>query len=278
MGNEIRIRTSKLRTLVTDSERAARAANLKYVSDSDAGIARDKKGDTFVYTNKGEEVSRCGYAAAHPQPGDTTGVERAYGYAAESSPPAGHGPRWPRGHRQYRYHPLWNTLRNFTKFSHMYDFGRALPAIRMQIQKDLSLRGMPMQKVLAAIVDIMQCTNIRIGNNAYEKLYGSFGLTTLKNKHVSVSGSTVKFLFKGKKGVYHDIQLSSRRLANIVRQCREIPGKELFQYYDDSGERHSVDSGMVNDYLKNICSAHFTSKDFRVVWLAECHGSTQRAG
>jgi DNA topoisomerase-1 len=122
---------------------------------------------------------------------------------------------------------------------------------------------LPLEKVLAALVMIMQETNIRIGNEVYEKLYGSFGLTTLKDKHVKINGSSVQFCFKGKKGVYHEIDLNSAKLTRVVKQCRDIPGKELFQYYDENGERKSIDSGMVNAYIKNICCDNFTTKDFR---------------
>jgi DNA topoisomerase-1 len=138
-----------------------------------------------------------------------------------------------------------------------------LPAIREQLEKDLGKAGLPLEKVLAAVVLIMQQTNIRVGNNMYEKLYGSFGLTTLKDKHVKINGNKVKFCFKGKKGIYHEIDLKSARLARVVKQCRDIPGKELFQYYDENGERKSIDSGMVNEYIKNICCDNFTTKDFR---------------
>ncbi len=165
--------------------------------------------------------------------------------------------------KQYRYHPLWNTLRSLTKFSHLLDFGQALPAMKERIQHDISLPGLPLNKVLATIVSLMQCTCIRVGSSEYEKLYGSFGLTTLKDKHVKIERGGLRFSFKGKKGVYHNIALHSRRLARIVKQCKDIPGQELFQYYDEQGERKPIDSGMVNNYIKEISGAHFTSKDFR---------------
>jgi DNA topoisomerase-1 len=131
------------------------------------------------------------------------------------------------------------------------------------LEKDLTRPGLPLEKVLAAVVMIMQETNIRVGNNMYEKLYGSFGLTTLKDRHVKINGNSVKFCFKGKKGIYHEIDLKSAKLARVVKQCRDIPGKELFQYYGENGERKSIDSGMVNEYIKAICCDNFTTKDFR---------------
>ena len=170
------------------------------------------------------------------------------------------------GRKQYRYHPLWSEFRNQTKFYQLIEFGKALPCIREQLEKDLALPGLPQEKVLAAIVTIMQHTHIRIGNGMYEKLYGSFGLTTLKDKHVSLNGSQLKFSFKGKKGVYHEITLQSRKLASIIKKCKDIPGQELFQYYDENGERKAIDSGMVNEYIKTIGGCAFTTKDFRT-WM-----------
>jgi len=145
-----------------------------------------------------------------------------------------------------------------------------LPAIRERINKDLAQQSLSQEKVLAAIVSLMQETNIRIGNTMYEKLYGSFGLTTLKDRHVKIDGNNLRFSFKGKKGVYHDVSLRNKKLAKIVKQCRDIPGKELFQYYDDNGERRCIDSGMVNNYIKEISGGHFTAKDFRT-WAGSLH-------
>jgi DNA topoisomerase-1 len=135
--------------------------------------------------------------------------------------------------------------------------------IRLQVEQDLALRNFEKRKILALIVSLMQRTNIRIGSNIYEKLYGSFGLTTLKNKHVEIKGQKITFSFKGKKGVMHHVDLKSKRLARLVQKCKEIPGKELFQYLDEEGIRHSIDSGMVNDYIKEISGEDFTAKDFR---------------
>ncbi|MCY7293664.1 MAG: DNA topoisomerase IB, partial [Ferruginibacter sp.] len=165
--------------------------------------------------------------------------------------------------KQYRYHPAWNALRNHTKFFRLLEFGEALPVIRLQLEKDISTSGLTQQKVLATVISLMQRTNIRVGNNIYEKLYGSFGLTTLKDKHVQFKGGSIKFSFVGKKGIKHDIGLKNKKLAAIVQKCRDIPGKELFQYYNEDGSRHSIDSGMVNEYIKNISGKDFSAKDFR---------------
>ena len=261
----IRIDKRKIRSLINDNVKSAEAINLIYVNDKQKGISRVRKGEKFVYTHGNstvkdpsvlgrirslvippawEEVWICASPAGHIQ---VTGLDI-------------------NGRKQYRYHPLWNALRSETKFFHLYDFGIALPEIRKQVNADLALKGLPLQKVLAAIISVMEYTGIRIGNHVYEKLYGSFGLTTLKDQHVNIKGSELKFKFIGKKGVAQNITLKSKKLAKIVTQCRDIPGKELFQYYDENGIRRSVDSGMVNDYLKSICEKKFSAKDFRT-WV-----------
>jgi DNA topoisomerase-1 len=138
-----------------------------------------------------------------------------------------------------------------------------LPAIRLQLEKDLSIPGLTERKVLAAVVSLMERTNIRIGSAFYEKSYGSYGLTTLKDKHVKFEGNAVTFSFTGKKGVSHNIKLKNKKLSQIIKKCRDIPGKELFQYYDEDENRHSIDSGLVNNYIREISNADFTAKDFR---------------
>jgi DNA topoisomerase-1 len=168
-----------------------------------------------------------------------------------------------RNRKQYKYHPLWSEFRSKTKFYRLPELGKLLPAIRKKLEADIALPGLPKNKVLAAVVSLMEKTGIRIGNEFYEKLYGSFGLTTLKDKHAEIKGNQLKFCFRGKKGVEHTVSLTSRKLAKIVRNCRDIPGKELFQYIDDAGHRQSIDSGMVNDYIRSLTGEDFTAKDFR---------------
>jgi DNA topoisomerase-1 len=165
--------------------------------------------------------------------------------------------------KQYIYHSQWHSLRNQAKFYSLIQFGNAIPAIRAQVEKDLALPGIPVKKVLALVVKLMEHTSIRVGSTAYEKLYGSFGLTTLKDKHATVSGSNLKLVFKGKKGITHEISIRNKKLARMVKACRDIPGQELFQYYDVDGSIKSIDSGMVNNYIKEICGGSFTAKDFR---------------
>lgn len=258
----LKVPRRKLKGLLQDTEKSAEVINLVYVSDKDPGIERSRHGKNFFYTKNGkrltdkndllrirrlvlppawENVWICSLSNGHLQ---------ATGFDVKKR-------------KQYKYHSLWSEFRNQTKFYQLLEFGKKLPAIRDRLAKDLSKPGLPLEKVLAASVMIMQETNMRVGNNVYEKLYGSFGLTTLKDKHVKINGNSVKFCFKGKKGIYHEIDLKSSKLARIVKQCRDIPGKELFQYYNENGERRSIDSGMVNEYIKNICCDNFTAKDFR---------------
>ena len=252
----------KIKRIGKDPVKAAKAVDLIYVSDAEPGIQRIRNKATFDYIlnnrklkNKQqldrikklvippawEDVWICALENGHLQVTGKDGLQR----------------------KQYRYHPSWNALRNHTKFFKMAAFGKALPKIRLQLEKDLALPGLPQRKVLAAVISLMQRTNIRVGNSLYEKLYGSFGLTTLKDKHVDINGSELHFTYKGKKGVYHDINIKSKRLAGIVKQCRDIPGKELFQYFDENKERRIIDSGMVNSYIKEISGDDFSAKDFR---------------
>jgi DNA topoisomerase-1 len=257
------LKPSKIVKIMKDPVASAKAVHLIYTSDAEtAGITRKKTGKKYSYYKDGEkirdkeEITRINKLVIPPAWENVwicaldNGHLQATGFDLKNR-------------KQYRYHPLWSALRNHTKFYRMLQFGYALPEIRLQVEKDLALRNFEKRKVLALIVSLMQRTNIRIGNNAYEKLYGSFGLTTLKGKHVKVKGQKINFSFKGKKGVMHNIDLKSKRLARLVEKCKDIPGKELFQYIDEEGNRHTVDSGMVNDYIKEISGENFTAKDFR---------------
>jgi DNA topoisomerase-1 len=257
------LKPSKIVKIMKDPVASAKAVHLIYTSDAEtAGITRKKTGKKYSYYKDGEkirdkdEISRINKLVIPPAWENVwicaldNGHLQATGFDLKKR-------------KQYRYHPLWSALRNHTKFYRMLQFGYALPDIRLHVEKDLALKNFEKRKILALIVSLMQRTNIRIGNNAYEKLYGSFGLTTLKGKHVKVQGQKISFHFKGKKGVMHDIDLKSKRLSKLIQKCKDIPGKELFQYIDDEGNRHTVDSGMVNDYIKEISGEDFTAKDFR---------------
>jgi len=246
-----------------DSTSAARAAGLRYVHDGRAGIYREAVKDGFRYLD----------AHGDPVKDDTT-LARIKGLVI---PPAwqdvwicaqanGHlqaTGRDARGRKQYRYHPKWRTARDEVKYERMLKFGDALPAIRHEVDRALKLPGLPREKVLATIVYLLEATMMRVGNEEYARTNKSFGLTTLRNRHVKVDGSDVQFSFRGKSGVYHKVKVHDRRLAGIVKRTRDLPGQELFQYIDDDGETHSVDSSDVNDYLRNITGEEYTAKDFR---------------
>jgi DNA topoisomerase-1 len=243
-------------------EAAASIAKLIYVNDKDAGITRVKKGKGFAYFYKEDciddqkELERIKKLVIPPAWTNVWICRSPNGHIQVT----GHDAR---GRKQYKYHSRWTALQQETKFHRMYEFGKALPALRKRVQKDLSQPGFPENKVLAMVISIMERTCIRIGNDGYEKLYGSYGLTTLKNKHVTIQGDTITFSFKGKKGVYHKISLRNKKFARIIKQCKAIPGSELFQYYDENGEPKKVDSGQVNQYIKECLDQEFTTKDFR---------------
>jgi len=168
-----------------------------------------------------------------------------------------------RGRKQYRYHARWREVRDETKYDRMIAFGEALPKIRAKTDRDLALPGLPREKVLATVVQLLEKTLIRVGNDEYAKQNKSFGLTTMRDRHVVVNGSTVRFEFRGKSGKAHAIDLRNRKLAAIVKRCRDLPGYELFQYIDENGERQVIDSSDVNQYLREITGEDFTAKDFR---------------
>ena len=245
-----------------DYKKSATLADLVYVSDTQPGIARLKKGKGFSYLfnekplKDKKEIRRIRSLAIPPAWTNVWICSYPNGHIQAT----GHDLR----HRkQYRYHPLWTVLRNETKFHRLYEFGKVLPVIRAKMEHDLAKRELTETKVIAAVISLMERTSIRIGNEGYEKLYGSHGLTTLKDKHVEIKGDKIRFSFKGKKGKYHTITLKNKKLARIVQNCRDIPGKELFQYYDADGNRHAIDSGTINNYIKEASGMDFTSKDFR---------------
>jgi DNA topoisomerase-1 len=241
----------------------ARSMQLRYVHSDSKGYSRQKKGDHFTYLDtegkiiKDKEIiSRirslvlppawtdvwiCPYANGHLQ---------ATGYDFK-------------GRKQYRYHNKWSALRNENKFDRIYAFGKKLPLLRRQILKDIRKKTLIREKVSAIALSIMNETYIRAGNTAYEKEYGSFGLTTLKNKHVNINGAKAFFKFKGKKGVTQQIAMKDASLVRLLKNVRELPGQELFQYYDEQGELRKLDSGDINNYLKEHMDEEFTCKDFR---------------
>ncbi|MBC7848204.1 MAG: DNA topoisomerase IB [Chitinophagaceae bacterium] len=262
ISDDLKITSARLDKILSDPQATAKAVKLVYVNDSMEGYTRIKSqnGFRYLYKNKAlkdkTELQRIRSLVLPPA------WEKVWICAKENGHLQATGSDT-RNRKQYRYHPLWNQLRNQTKFYRMLQFGKVLPSIRKQVQKDLASSHSPKEKILATVIALMERTCIRVGSESYEKMYGSFGLTTLKDKHVEIKGSNMNFSFKGKKGVEHDISIKSPRLAKIVKQCRDIPGKELFQYYDEQGNKQTIDSGMVNEYLRSIVDGEFTSKDFR---------------
>jgi DNA topoisomerase-1 len=255
----------------SDPPAAAKAAGLRYVLDDRPGIRREPAPDS------GGEAAKGGfrYLDAKGQPvEDETTLKRIKALAI---PPAwtevwicpqanGHlqaTGRDARGRKQYRYHAKWREVRDEVKYERMIKFGKALPQIRKEVDRALSLPGLPREKVLATIVYLLEATMMRIGNDEYARENKSYGLTTLRNRHVKIDGSEVEFRFRGKSGVYHDVKVYDRRLARIIQRTRDLPGQDLFQYLDEDGERHTIGSADVNDYLRAISGEDYTAKDFR---------------
>lgn len=252
----------KIRSLLKSPVKTAEAVNLVYLSDNAAGIERRNVEGGFEYYYQGKKVTddetllRIKRLVLPPAWENVWISPKENGHLQATGLDT-------KKRKQYKYHASWNALRNHTKFYRLYQFGLVLPELRLKLEKHLSLSGLPLDKVLATVVSVMERTNIRVGNCSYEKANGSYGITTLKDKHVKINGTSIKFSFKGKKGVYHDISIKSKRLASIVKRCQDIPGKELFQYIDENGIRKDIDSGMVNDYIKSVGDGNFTAKDLR---------------
>lgn len=247
----------------TDPPAAAKAAGLRYVLDDRPGILREPAGDAFRYVDaKGDPVDdeatlkRIKSLAIPPAWTDVWICPQANGHLQATGRDA-------RGRKQYRYHPKWREVRDEVKYERMINFGKALPKIRKEVDRALALPGLPREKVLATIVYLLEATMMRIGNDEYARENKSYGLTTLRNRHVKIDGSEVEFRFRGKSGVYHDVKVHDRRLARIIQRTRDLPGQDLFQYLDEDGERHTVGSSDVNDYLRTITGEDYTAKDFR---------------
>jgi DNA topoisomerase-1 len=256
-------RGQRKRAAVVDPSESAHEAGLRYVSDSTPGIRRRRAGKGFTYLDSGGRriTDRATLARIR-----SLAIPPAYADVWISPQPNGHiqaTGRDARGRKQYRYHPRWREVRDETKFGRMLAFSEALPLIRKRVEQDLSRPGLPREKVLAAVVLLLELTGIRVGNDEYARTNQSFGLTTLREDHVEVSGSTMLFEFRGKSGKVHRVSLNDRRLARIVARCQSLPGEELFQYVDDEGVHQTIGSSDVNDYLREMAGDEFTTKDFR---------------
>jgi DNA topoisomerase-1 len=247
----------------------AQAADLRYVKDSQPGIRRKRKGKGWSYSVEGRAVR------------DKVTLERIHALAIPPAwrevwictAPEGHLQATgvdAKGRKQYLYHKRWASVRGQVKYHRLHGFGLHLPRLRKQVAKDLRKKGLPQEKVLAGVVALMERTRIRIGNSHYEHANGSFELSTMKDRHVKRDRNGTRLRFKGKSGIVHDIPLHSAKLARLVVRCKELPGQELFQYEDGEGKVHHVDSGMVNDYIREAAQGDFTSKDLRT-WMGTGH-------
>ena len=246
-----------------DPELHAEEAGLRYITDDQPGVTRRRAGRGFTYLG--------------PDGKRVTDPDRIAWFKGLAIPPAwtdvwispikrGHVQatgRDARGRKQYRYHPRWRAVRDEAKYGRLMEFARALPRIRRRTDRDLRRRGLPREKVLALIVQLLETTLVRVGNQEYARDNRSFGLSTLRDRHLKGNGGELHFSFKGKSGKEHVVPIRDRRLARLVQQCQELPGQELFQYVDADGKRQSIDSGDVNDYLREISGGDFTAKDYR---------------
>jgi DNA topoisomerase I len=246
--------------------KSAALARLRYVTDRRPGIRRLKSGSGFRYIGVNGQVIRRQEILARIR---ALAIPPAWTDVWICPDPRGHVQatgRDAKKRKQYRYHPDWRAIRDETKFDRMQAFARALPILRRRTRADLARPGLPREKVLAALVQLLERSLIRVGNEEYARQNDSFGLTTLRNKHVRVNGGTVRFQFRGKSGKHHTIDVNDRRLAHVVKQCRDLPGQELFQYVDAEGKRQRIGSGDLNSYVREVTGEEFTSKDFRTWW------------
>ena len=243
--------------------REVRAAGLVYVHDDQPGIRRQRCGKGFSYR---DADGRCIRDKEPLQRIRALAIPPAYVDVWICANPRGHlqaTGRDARQRKQYRYHAQWRALRDHGKFDRVLAFGAALPALRRRVRRDLARPGLPREKVLALIVRLLDDTLIRIGNEGYARDNKSFGLTTLRSRHVRAERGRLRFAFRGKSGQEQEVELSDRRLARIVRRVQQLPGQRLFQYLDDDGQRQPIDSGEVNEYLREVCGETFSAKDFR---------------
>ncbi len=256
-------RAEESSTDIAPSLAAAKEAGLRYVSDIIPGIRRKRAGEHFSYSYPDGKIIRDEEVLARIR---GLGIPPAWTNVWICPNPRGHiqaTGRDAKGRKQYRYHNEWRKIRDETKYDRMLLFGKALSTIRVQVEHDLSLRGLPREKVLATLVRLLDTTSIRVGNEEYARENGSFGLTTMHDEHVQVEGSKLHFHFRGKSGKEHAIDVRDPQLARIVKKCLDLPGQELFQYIGENQHVHVVESSDVNHYLKQISNQEFTAKDFR---------------
>lgn len=251
--------------IITDPVASAASAGLRHIAPEGPGLRRRRVGKGFAYYDADGHLvrdratlTRVRALALPPAWRDVWICPRADGHIQAVGRDA-------KGRKQYRYHARWREVRDETKYNRMLVFGAALPKVRASLEAHLALPGLPREKVLATVVRLLEATLIRVGNEEYARTNHSFGLTTLQNRHVQIHGATMLFSFRGKSGVRHAIPFKDRRLARILARCRDLPGYELFQYVDESGDTQRVDSADVNDYLRQVSGEDFTAKDFRTL-------------
>ena len=264
-ARKLRQEKKKIREIeiVNDPEAAAEEAGLRYVSDESPGYTRQRRGKKFVYFDtEGKEIRdetrilRLNRLAIPPAYTDVWICPSPNGHLQATGRDA-------RRRKQYRYHERWREVRDENKYERIVVFAQTLPKIRRRVNRDLKRRGLPREKVLATVVQLLERTFIRVGNEEYAKENQSFGLTTMRNRHVEVKGSKLRFRFRGKSGQEHDIDTEDRRMARVIRKLQDLPGQEIFQYVDEEGARRPVTSEDVNQYLGEISGEDFTAKDFR---------------
>lgn len=249
---------------VVDPKQVAQSAGLRYVSDMTPGIKRKRAGKYFSYIGLDgkpirdpQELKRIRALAIPPAWTNVWICPKPNGHIQATGRDA-------KGRKQYRYHPRWREVRDETKYHRMIAFGEALPAIRARVKQELARSGgLSREKVLAAVISLLDATSIRVGNEEYARANRSYGLTTLRNRHVAISGSNIRFHFRGKGGKEHQVTIRNKRLARIVKDCQELPGHELFQYVGPDQQPSTIESADVNDYLRQISGQDFTAKDFR---------------
>ncbi|HEY4260731.1 MAG TPA: hypothetical protein VGM98_11250, partial [Schlesneria sp.] len=248
---------------LASARKSARRARLIYVDDSTPGLTRQRRGQSFVYLNKNRRVIRATETLARI---DALVIPPAWTDVWICSNPNGHlqaTGRDARGRKQYRYHDRWREVRDDSKYRRLTDFAAVLPLIRRRVRADLRRRGLPREKVLATIVKLLETTLIRVGNEEYATTNKSFGLTTMRDRHATVTGTQIHFDFKGKSGINHAISIRNPQLAAVVGKCQDLPGQHLFQYTDEDDVVHEISSSDVNKYLQEITGQDFTAKDFR---------------
>lgn len=246
-----------------DPAASAVRGGLRYVSDAMPGIRRERSGQGFRFRYPTGDIVADVEVLKRIR---SLVVPPAWGQVWICPDPCGHlqaTGRDQRGRKQSRYHPRWREVRDETKYARMIEFAKVLPKIRRRVGHDLALPGLPRNKVLATVVRLLEVSLIRVGNDEYARENESFGLTTMRNRHVDVVGSRLRFHFRGKSGKWHEVDIQDKRLARIVRDCQELPGQDLFQYVGEQGERRNIGSEDVNEYLREITGQNFTAKDFR---------------